>query len=195
MNKKENGFSLVIVVIFMSIAALFVGYLMGSWLIGFLVEDPGSQAAEESESINKTLKEESPDSAEEVVNNSNNNLTAPAAENNEEEEESSSQSENTDSKAAEDTQNNERAAEESSENTESSAQPAGDYGVQIGAFANYNNALSLKDTVEEMGYTVIITDSSPHQVQVVGYSSREEAESAAAELEKEGYKGFIVVRE
>lgn len=210
MNNNENGFSLVIVVIFMSIAALFVGYLMGSWLIGFLVEEP-AQVAEENTSISSETT--SDQQAAEEINETSNNLTAPAAENNNTEEVSrtpvqpeaeESDSETTSSTDESQSQNNTASESQSSneeqssteeQNTSGNTEIAGSYGVQIGAFSNYNNALSLEETIEAMGYNVIITDSSPHQVQVIGYASREEAESAATELEEEGYNGFIVIRE
>ncbi len=211
MKNNENGFSLVIVVIFMSIAALFVGYLMGSWLIGFLVEEP-TQVAEENTSINSETTSNQQVSVEEI-NEANNNQTAPAAENNNTEEvirtpvqpdTETSDSETTSSTDENQSQNNtasegqssneEQPANEEQSSTENT-EIAGSYGVQIGAFSNYNNALSLEDKVEAMGYNVIITDSSPHQVQVIGYANREEAETAASELEEEGYNGFIVIRE
>ncbi|MFP4021055.1 MAG: SPOR domain-containing protein [Halanaerobium sp.] len=195
MNKNENGFSLVIVVIFMSIAALFVGYLMGSWLISFLVEDDSAEIAEQEQNtpnISQQLEnnEEPPDPEE--VNNSENNLTAPteeeldiAADQNEQDSNEGTANPNQDQSGQPE------ETEDSSENTEI----ADGFGVQIGAFSNYNNALSLRDKIEEMGYEVVATESSPHQVLVTGYSSREEAESAVEELEEEGYTGFIVIRE
>ena len=208
MNKKENGFSLVIVVIFMSIAALFVGYLMGSWLIGFLVEDDSSQMAEEEVSQNSAAQiAQSNQTAQENQNSeevteTENNQTAPTSEN----EDTPAQTESTadtaaeTAPAAENTESPqprpEAAQTESPESDEAdSSDIAGSFGVQIGAFSNYNNALNVQETVEELGYDVVITDSSPHQVQVVGYQTREEAESAAADLESEGYNGFIVIRE
>ena len=60
MNKNEKGFSLVVVVIFMSIAALFIGYLMGSWLISFLIEDDSAEMAEQKQNktnVNQQLTE------------------------------------------------------------------------------------------------------------------------------------------
>lgn len=211
MNKKENGFSLVIVVIFMSIAALFVGYLMGSWLIGFLVEEDSSQMAEEEISQNtgaqiaQNNQEAQNNQNSEEVSNTENNLTAPPAEN----EENTAQGTETESQTApaadsagESSETSSETSQQSSEGTQTeSPEPAGNtdiagsFGVQIGAFSNYNNALNLQETIEGLGYDVVITDSSPHQVQVIGYQTRDQAESAAAELEEEGYNGFIVIRE
>jgi cell division protein FtsN len=194
MNKKENGFSLVVVVIFMSIAALFIGYLTGSYLISFLVEEDESpemaDQAQNPPAVTQAPQEESKPESEEL-NNSQNNLTAPT------EEEQQIAAEQADQNSAE------TAAPEPEQSTEETAvanssqnnEDPGGFGVQIGAFSNYNNALTVKETVSELGYQVLITDSSPHQVQVVGYENRDQAETAAADLEEEGYPGFIVIRE
>jgi cell division septation protein DedD len=195
MNKNEKGFSLIVVVIFMSIAALFVGYLMGSWLISFLVEDDTEMAGEQmnDQNVNQQIASEDQKKSEEV-NNQENNLTAPTPE-----------EKNIASQAAE--TNNSAAVNNSSANTAQNNQPAnqssvseaeeieGKYAVQIGAFSNYNNALAEKNKVEELGYQIFITDSNPHQVQVVAFSTRDEAESVLEELKSEGYNGFIVARE
>ena len=194
MNKKENGFSLVVVVIFMSIAALFIGYLTGSYLISFLVEEDESpemaDQAQNSPAVTQEPQEESKPESEEV-NNSQNNLTAPTEEEQQIAVEQAGQSQ-TETAAPEPEQSPEETTADNS--TPNSEEPGG-FGVQIGAFSNYNNALSVKETVSELGYQVLITDSSPHQVQVIGYKNRDEAESAAADLEEEGYPGFIVIRE
>jgi cell division protein FtsN len=197
MNKKENGFSLVIVVIFMSIAALFIGYLMGSYLISFLVEDDSTEIAEQEQNT-PGVNQQPPESSEEVsdspeeLDNTKNNLTAPT------EEELKIAPDQSNQEATEVTatpDQNESGEVSPAENNDQNTEIAGSFGVQIGAFSNYNNALSVREKVEELGFEVVVTDSSPHQVQVIGYKSRDQAESAAEELETEGYPGFIVIRE
>ena len=157
MNKNDNGFSLVIVVIFMSIAALFIGYLMGNWLISFLVEDDSAEIAEQQQNtpnINQQKTETGEEAAEEV-NNKENNLTAPTEEELKIAPEQNDQSPAAGTAATNQEQNAEPTeSEQSSENNEI----AGDFGVQIGAFSNYNNALSLKDSVEDLGFEAVITD-------------------------------------
>ncbi|RAK09376.1 sporulation related protein [Halanaerobium saccharolyticum] len=197
MNKNENGFSLVVVVIFMSIAALFIGYLMGSWLISFLVEDNSTEIAEQEQNTPNASqelqqnREQTPESEE--VNNTENNLTAPT------EEELNIAPEQNTQELTEGTANSnqDQSGQPAGENETSSQENeiVGGFGVQIGAFSNYNNALSVEEDVEDLGYEVVVTDSSPHQVQVTGYESRDEAEAAAQNLEAEGYPGFIVIRE
>jgi cell division protein FtsN len=196
MNKNERGFSLIVVVIFMSIAALFVGYLMGSWLISFLVEDDSTEIAEKQRNttnVNQQLAAENQNEPEEV-NSQENNLTAPSPE----EKNIAPQPENTNNPTVNTNNTSEnQTAQSTTENKEVSKKneiEAG-FSVQIGAFANYNNALTVKNKVEELGYQIFITDTTPHQVQVVGYSSREAAELVLEELKLEGYNGFIVVRE
>ncbi|PUU90734.1 MULTISPECIES: SPOR domain-containing protein [Halanaerobium] len=189
MSKKENGFSLVVVVIFMSIAALFIGYLTGSYLISFLVEEDESQEMAD-QAQNPPAAEESKPEPEEL-NNSQNNLTAPTEEEQQIAVEQAGQSQ-TETAAPDENQSTEKTA---AGNSSPNGEEPGGFRVQIGAFSNYNNALTVKETVSELGYQVLITDSSPHQVQVVGYKNRDEAETAAADLEEEGYPGFIVIRE
>ena len=194
MNKNEDGFSLIIVVIFMSIAALFVGYLMGSWLISFLVNDDNAEFAEEqinTTNVNQQLASENGGQPKEV-NNQENNLTAPETEN----KNTVSLAENTDNSSINtDQKNQNNQAKNEKNNSSERGEIESGFAVQIGAFANYNNALTVKNTVEELGYDLFITDTTPHQVQVVGYSTRKQAEAVLEELKSKGYNGFIVVRE
>lgn len=169
MNKDKNGFSLVIVVVFMSIAALFIGYLVGSWLISFLVaDDQNSDLANKTSQIEKVEKKST-----EEINNSKNNLTAPDIE-------------------KQVTKQTQSTAENQSSNSDSNQNSETKFAVQIGAFTDYNNAVLLKKEIDKLGYKVKITDSSPHQVQVINYDSRKKAESVKKELKEEGYNGFIV---
>jgi cell division protein FtsN len=193
MNKNEKGFSLVVVVIFMSIAALFIGYLMGSWLISFLVEDSSTEMADQNDNpavVNQQPTQSSQPEVTEEDNNTENNLPTPTEEELRIAPDQSNQN-STEATASQEQNTGTDSADNNVQNTETT----GRFGVQIGAFSNYNNALSVRDKVIELGYQVLVTDSSPHQVQVVGYQNRDQAESAAQELEAEGYPGFIVVRE
>lgn len=195
MNKNEKGFSLIIVAIFMSIAALFIGYLMGSWLISFLVNDQNpEQRAEPQTEINKTIAEN--DSENKTVNNQKNNLTAPPQENKTTQKTVEDSADSANSQSA-DNENNEEKQEQNNDSASNNSPSniGGSYGVQIGAFSNYNNALKLKNEIVDLGYDVVISESSPHQVKVIGYQNREKAEEIESELKKEGYNGFIVIQE
>lgn len=206
MNKKDSGFSLIIVVIFMSIAALFIGYLMGSWLISFLVDEDQSQMAQQNNPAveSQNLARTNNQIKEKKVNNSDNKLTAPQ---NDQEKEKDQMTANKAAEKPVNTNNNvnKDLAVSNSETTAAGTnnnktggnegngnQKAGEFAVQIGAFTNYSNALALKEKVEKKGYQVLVTESSPHQVQVTGYSTRSKAEAASEELKKDGYPIFIV---
>lgn len=179
-KKDEKGFSLILVVIFMSIAALFVGYLLGSWLIGFLVGDSSQMAEKQSDSVvteplTSIANKEQIESSEVTVQKNN-------------------QAEQEDNKSAD--KKIESTVQNNSKQKTARNNSAGNYSVQVGAFNNYNNALALKNELaDKFNYQTLVTDDSPHQVQVTGFSTREEAESAEAKLESAGYNGFIVTRE
>ena len=66
------------------------------------------------------------------------------------------------------------------------------YAVQVGAFNNYNNALSLKKELENKGYEVMITENTPHKVRVGPSSEKKGAETIKTEIEKMGYNGFVL---
>lgn len=205
MDKKENGFSLIIVVIFMSIAAVFVGYLMGSWLIGFMMEEPAQQSAqnnvEEVEEViqdnNSAPLQNSPAEDEDTVESIDQEEIS-VEENNEQTavQEGSSENQENDSveqsTQAAQTEEKDQTQPESSDSAEGIQ---GSYGVQVGAFNNYDSALSIKNEIEKLGFKVYITDSKPHKIQVGSFQNREEAEKVEAELEEQDYNGFIVLRE
>ena len=203
MDKKENGFSLIIVVIFMSIAAVFVGYLMGSWLIEFMMEEPAQQSAQnnveevERDSNSSPLTNssaEDEDTAESIeqgeisVEEENNEQTAV-------QEGSSENQENDSEKQSSQTVQTEEKDQTQPESSDYVEEIQGSYGVQVGAFNNYDSALSIKNEIEELGFNVYITDSKPHKIQVGSFQNREEAEKVEAELEEQDYNGFIVLRE
>lgn len=66
------------------------------------------------------------------------------------------------------------------------------YAVQIGAFNNYDNALSLKKDLENEGYEVVITDGKPHKVRLGLSQEKKEAEKIKEEIESLGYSGFVI---
>jgi len=188
MNNNKNGFSLIIVVIFMSIAALFVGYIMGSWLISFMTEESEQQMADNNV-----------EQIEEVQEVSSNELAGDnqAEMNDESIQENLLNEESNDDK-------NETLVEE---NTESAAAQTADdshfegddlsgtFAVQVGAFNNIDSAISLKEEMEDLGFETFITESKPHKIRVGRFATREEAEESEAQLENREYEGFIVLRD
>ena len=206
MDKKENGFSLIIVVIFMSIAAVFVGYLMGSWLIGFMMEEPAQQSAqnnvEEVEEVvpdkNSAPLQNSPAEDEDTAESIEQGEISVEEENTEQtavQEGSSVNQENDSEEQSSQTAQTEEKDQTQPESSDSTEGIQGSYGVQVGAFNNYDSALSIKNEIEELGFKVYITDSKPHKIQVGAFQNREEAEKVEAELEEQDYNGFIVLRE
>lgn len=187
-KKKKTGFSLTVIVIFMAVAAIFVGYLLGSWLIQLLNEDNTPQMTQEQ--------------PEEITSTESSIPTTGGAETDTEIKESKTDSqtesvkEETTAADSSDSQKNaepEADVSEKQNNAESEViVERGDFGIQVGAFANYENADQYKKEIESRGYKVVITDTDPHKVQIVGYISREEAEKAEKEIESAGYNGFIV---
>src|SRR6056297_2533493 len=187
-KKKISGFSLTVIVIFMAVAAIFIGYLLGSWLIQLLNEDNNPQMAREQ--------------PEEIASSENNISTTGKVETDTEFEESKTDSQTESVKnetAAADTSDSQNssgpaaAVSEEQNNAESDViDDRSNFGVQVGAFASYENAQQYKKEIESRGYKVVITDTDPHKVQIVGYTSREDAEEAEKEIESAGYNGFIV---
>jgi len=66
------------------------------------------------------------------------------------------------------------------------------YKIQVGAFSNRANAESLKNELEDNGYSVIIKEVATFKVRVIGTESREETEKIQNELQEIGYETFIV---
>ncbi len=183
MKNNESGFSLVIIVIFMSIAALFVGYIMGSWLISFMTEESETKIAENDA--------EQVDQIQEVgINESDNNQL----EINKESSQENILNEQTNETMVE--QNAETPEEQTPEDPQFEGNDlSGTFAVQIGAFNNIDSAISLKEEMENLGFKAFITESEPHKIRVGSFAAREEAEEVEAQLEGRGYEGFIVFRD
>lgn len=70
--------------------------------------------------------------------------------------------------------------------------------VQVGAFGNYANALSLKTSLEENGYTVEIHEVASanrrlHAVRVVRFASRDQAGTIGDELKRNYGLNYLVM--
>ena len=66
------------------------------------------------------------------------------------------------------------------------------YAVQVGAFNNYDNALSLKNELVNKGFEVVITEGKPHKVRVGPSPEKAGAEKIKEEIETIGYNGFVI---
>lgn len=156
---RDSTFSLTIMVIIMAILAIFVGYLLGNWLIQMVTGDnPDIQQAGEEEIIeNEIIRDEGEDT--EAVEGGEQETTA-------------------------------KTSEEDREYLND--QLEGEvYVIQAGAFSQYENAVSLKQELEESGFDVIITDDPPYKVQVGATTDRNEAEETEKKVEEMGYEAFI----
>lgn len=188
MNNNESGFSLIIVVIFMSIAALFVGYIMGSWLISFMTEESEQQMADNDvEQVQEIGSNESAADNQPEINeeSTQGNIL------NKENEDAGKETNGTTEKQNTETAEKQIAGDSQFEKNNLS----GTFAVQIGAFNNIDSAISLKKEMEDLGFEAFITESQPHKIRVGAFETREKAEEVEAQLESRDYEGFIVLRD
>lgn len=66
------------------------------------------------------------------------------------------------------------------------------YAVQVGAFNNFDNALSLKQELKAEGFNVIITGGKPHKVRIGPFNGKKEAEKTQNKVESIGYNGYVM---
>lgn len=158
---RENSFSLTIMVIIMALLAIFVGYLLGNWLIQMVTGD----TSDSHQVVQKKIVEE------ETVKDTN-------------------KSEFKTNQSTESSTVNKDNKTEDEDYVKQ--QLKGDvYVVQVGAFKNYENALSLKNQLSRDGFQVIITEGIPYKVQLGATNSRTEAEETEEKVESMGYQAFI----
>jgi cell division protein FtsN len=167
MNNRGNTFSLTVMVIIMALLAVFIGYLLGSWLIQLVTGEITPQQALQEQEINQ----------EEVVEDNLNNTTIP----------DDSQNDAQNSEA----QNNQNQTEEQPTINQEN-QIAGEvYVVQVGAFGSRENAERFKQELSSKGFQVtVVDDSSLYKVQLAA-KSEAEAEDKKNDLDKLGYETFI----
>ncbi len=68
------------------------------------------------------------------------------------------------------------------------------YHVQVGAFAEHQNADAIALRIRSMGYAVAITDGPPYRVWVGGYLNQATAERLAANLRAAGFDVILTPR-
>ena len=174
MNNRGNTFSLTIMVIIMALLAVFIGYLLGSWLIQLVTGDVRTQQAAQKQEINQEeIIEDNKDTETSSIPDSTvNQTTIPTGKNQ---------------------TNNQLKNQQNQQNQNySQKQLAGSvYVVQVGAFSNLANAESLKQKLVNKGFQAeVVDDGSLHKVQLAT-TSESEAKSKENELEKHGFKAFI----
>lgn len=151
--KGQKSFSLTVIIIIMALLAIFIGYLLGNWLLGLVTGE---------ESTPDTETEPPPIEQEEIVE--------PPVDEEETEEI---------------LEFGEEDFAEEEEITETG------YSVQVGAFADYSNALALTEDLEDEGHDPVIVSEDPYRVHLTGAETREEAESILESLLQQGYEAFI----
>ncbi len=167
---RDSTFSLTIMVIIMALLAVFIGYLLGNWLIQMVTGDVDNS---QQVSQDKIVQEETIKDSSQNIDNQNISMGNRSSENNNDD----SNNNNNDSNNTEDIVTNQIKGTV--------------YTVQVGAFNNYNNAASLKEELEARGFNVIISDESPYKVQLGATTDRGEAEKTEKEVETMGYNAFI----
>ena len=166
---RGNTFSLTIMVIVMALLAVFVGYLLGNWLIQLVTGDVSYQQA-----YDKQIEKE-----ETVEDESSSTLP--------------STSENLDNQSRNQNSNIQKDKNKTNNNsTNSQRQFSGDvYVIQIGAFSKINNARELKQKLADKGFQVVInSEGSLHKVQMA-VNGEEEAEQKKTTLNNLGYNVFV----
>lgn len=165
---RENTFSLTVMVIVMALLAIFVGYLLGNWLIQLVT----GSSPETRQVVDKKIVEE------EII----------------EDEETGEYiyEENDDNNSVNDSVSIIPSQEEESDEEFIKEQLKGEvYVVQVGAFNNRNNAEKLQQELANKGYQAIITEGVPYKVQLGATNDREMAEKTEKEVEALGYDAFI----
>ncbi|MFW5985962.1 MAG: SPOR domain-containing protein [Halanaerobiales bacterium] len=173
---RNNSLSITALVIVLALLGLFVGYLLGNWFIQMVTgENSETQQVQGPEQDNKIVEEEIVLEEEEEDENDN-------KDENENKESSSNYS-----TTAED----DNGSSDNNDLIENQLQ--GDvYVVQVGAFNNRQNAVSLKDELTAKGIQAVVTDEGPpYKVQTGASNNKEEAEELEEEIEKLGYEAFI----
>lgn len=167
--RRKNGLSLTVTVIVVALLAIFVGYLIGNWLIQIVIGNPddGTELAGK-----KIIKEEIiRDEPDENKNNIDFN--------------------NRDQNINDIIKNKEGDTIKKNDFIVNDNNSKDVFVVQVGAFNDYGNALALKKELESNGFQVIITEGIPYKVQLGASTERDEAEKIEDEIETLGYNAFI----
>lgn len=176
---RQNTFSLTIIIIIVALLAVFVGYLLGNWILQMVTGDPVSpEQASEDEVVEEEIVESEETGGEgELADDED-------SEGDEEEEAEEAEGEEAESTSTEDIINE-------AEDVVEQELGGGVHVVQVGAFESYDNAVSLQEELESEGFDVVVTQDTPHRVQLGAADSREEAEELEEELKSMGYDAFV----
>ena len=176
--RRNNRLPLTITVIVVALLAIFVGYLIGNWVLQMVVGSPEEHTERAGKKIIK----------EEIIRD----------ESSEDNEQRQTESDDDSESSQLDSQNSNNDIETNSNNiTEKEFiindknTPKDVFVVQVGAFNKYNNALTLKKELESKGFQVVVTEGVPYKVQLGASTNRNESEKVEQEVESMGYNAFI----
>ena len=167
---RSNTFSLTIMVIIMALLAIFIGYLLGNWLIQFVTGDvpPHQQVQEESGDI------EEEEDFEGVV----------------------TEEVDLDELIEEEDLGDEFTPEDTEDTEEQDPSPEerpldSVFVVQVGAFSDFENAQKLKQELEQHNYHVVVNDDRDFYRVQLAVDNESEAEATKEELEELGYEAIV----
>lgn len=165
--ERGSTLSLTVMVIILAMLGLFVGYLLGNWFIQLVTGD--ATTTSKSTFDNRVVEEEI------VV-----------------EEEEKTKKEEPPATDTEDSADQTLVQEKDASQNYATEQIKGNvFVVQVGAFGNYKNALSLQEQLKEKGFQAVITEGVPYKVQLGATTDRSEAEKTEKTVESLGYDAFI----
>ncbi|MFW5873423.1 MAG: SPOR domain-containing protein [Bacillota bacterium] len=172
-KNKSNNFRFIILLILLSMIAIFIGFQVGNSFFASQMESDQEEmeiyeAVPESEDIEE-------DEIEEDVTNEE--IVTPGEEN-----------EISGEEVLDDSEDNEAMEETNSDTTENDAE----FYIQVGAFGNGENADNLLEDLEGRGFQGRINGSEPYRVQIVGGNTRDDAEEIANELQSLGFETLII---
>ncbi|MFW6035501.1 MAG: SPOR domain-containing protein [Halothermotrichaceae bacterium] len=164
--ERSSNFSITVAVIILALLGLFVGYLLGNWVIQVVTGD-----VPEAQQVVENTEED----------NSDDNTIV--------EEEIVLEDDDTDDSM---TYLNQEKTDNSLDTDESNSIKGQDvFVVQVGAFNNRQNALTLKQELEAKGFQAIVTEGVPYKVQLGATDNKSEAKETEKKIENLGYQAFI----
>lgn len=164
---RENGFPLSVTVIILAIFGLFVGYLLGNWVIQILIGGPSEYSPLAENPTDNRIEQE-------IILEDQETQESYSGQFNFEDE---LITDSTISDYERDSNNNQIQGEV--------------FAIQVGAFNDYSNAQILKDELAGKGFQAVVTEGIPYKVQLGATPDRSRAEKTLKQLKELGYEAFI----
>lgn len=172
-ENKSNNFRFIILLIFLSMIAIFLGFQIGNSFFASQMESEQEEmeiyeAVPDAENIEDQEVEEDVTDEEIVASGEEDEVSGEAV--------------------LDDSNEQEEIEEDSTETAETET----DFYVQVGAFGNEENANNLLEDLENRGFQARVEGSEPYRVQVAGGNTRDDAEEIASELQSLGFETLII---